>query len=161
MGWDMSGRGLMILAAMGSAALLAGAFAFQALGYAPCQMCLWQRWPHAVAIGAGALVLTGVAITLWALVGAFSALATAGIGLYHTGVERGFWEGPQSCSGGGGSLLDFSPEDLVSTEGPLGGVRCDEVAWAFAGLSMASWNALFSLGLAALWMAAVLRTRQS
>lgn len=155
----MSARQLALIAAFGSAALLGGAFIFQALGYAPCQMCLWQRWPHAVAIGAGALVLSGVAFTLWALVGALAALTTAGIGLYHTGVERGFLEGPQACSGGGGSLLDLSPEDLISTEGALGGVRCDEVAWAFAGLSMASWNAVFSLCLAALWIAALLRHR--
>ena len=44
-------------AAAGSAALLLGAFVFQALGYAPCAMCIWQRYPHAIAIGMGALLL--------------------------------------------------------------------------------------------------------
>ena len=49
-------RNLMIsLAAGGSAALLAGAFMFQMLGYPPCAMCLWQRWPHAAAILIGLL----------------------------------------------------------------------------------------------------------
>lgn len=152
----MTGRTLALLAAGGSAALLLGAYGFQALGYAPCQLCLWQRWPHGAAIVAGLLALTGVAFTLWAAAGALSALTTAGIGAYHTGVERGWWEGPQACSGGG-SLSGLTGADLLSTEGASDVVRCDEVAWAFAGLSMASWNALASLLLAGVWVAALMR----
>jgi disulfide bond formation protein DsbB len=33
-------------------------------------------------------------------------------------------------------------------------VRCDEVVWDLLGLSMASWNAIISLALAALWLSA-------
>ena len=41
----------MTLAGLGSAAMLAGAFGFQYIGgMAPCQLCLWQRWPHAAAV---------------------------------------------------------------------------------------------------------------
>ncbi len=155
----MTARTLALIAAAGSLALLLGAFAFQAAGYAPCQLCLYQRWPHGLAIGAGILVLTGTAFALWALLGALGALATAGVGLYHTGVEKGWWEGPQACSGGG-SLSGLSGADLLSTEGAAGVVRCDEVAWAFAGLSMASWNAVFSLGLAGLWITALVRAKR-
>lgn len=151
---------LIALAAGGSAALLLGAFAFQAAGYAPCSLCLWQRWPHGVAVLAGLLTLSGVATLLWVLAGALGALTTAGIGLYHTGVERGWWEGPQACSGGG-SLSGLSGAELLSTEGLSDVVRCDEVAWAFAGLSMASWNAVLSLGLAGVWIAAGFRTRRA
>lgn len=154
----MTPKQLAILAAGGSLALLVGAFAFQAAGFAPCQLCLWQRWPHAAAVVAGGLALTGVGFALWALAGALSALTTAGIGVYHTGVERGWWEGPQACSTGT-SLSGLSGEELLSTEGLSDVVRCDEVAWAFAGLSMASWNALASLALAALWVAALTRRR--
>lgn len=157
----MSAKQLALVAAFGSLALLAGAFVFQALGYAPCQMCLWQRWPHAVAVGAGALVLTGLSLSLVGVLGALSALTTAAIGLYHTGVERQILTGPQACSGSGGSLTDLSIEELLSTEGTVNVVRCDEVAWAFAGLSMASWNAVLSLALAALWVAAALRGRRA
>ena len=46
---------LIVCAALGSALLLGGAFVFQALGYAPCKMCIWQRYPHAIAIAIGAL----------------------------------------------------------------------------------------------------------
>ena len=148
----MTRRMLIALAAGGSAALLAGAFAFQHLGgMAPCELCLWQRWPHAaaIAIGAAALAL-GMGGLAWA--GAAAALATAGIGAYHTGVERKWWDGPAACSGGDmGALTSDQLFDRIMSA-PL--VRCDEVPWDMLGLSMASWNALIALALAALWIAA-------
>jgi len=156
----MTARNLMLIAAGGSLALLMGAFAFQALGYAPCKLCLWQRWPHGIAIGAGALVLVLGPLMLLGLIGALSALVTAGIGIYHTGVERGFWEGPASCSGNGSVLEGLSGNDLLSMEVENTIVMCDEVAWAFAGLSMASWNAVFSLVLVWLWVRALGATRK-
>lgn len=151
----MTRNALVLLAAGGSAALLLGAFAFQHIGgLAPCELCLWQRWPHAAAvlIGLVALALPGL---LLPLLGAAAALATAGIGLYHTGVERQWWPGPGTCSGG--VSAETSTEDLLAQilEAPL--VRCDEVAWSMAGLSMASWNAVLSLALAALWLYAATR----
>ena len=151
----MTKKNLMLLAAFGSLALLVGAYVFQALGYAPCKLCLWQRWPHGAAIGIGALVLLLGPLGLLGLAGALAALTTAGIGIYHTGVERGYWEGPTSCSGNGNSLDGLSGADLLSTDAPNTIVMCDEVAWAFAGLSMASWNALISLALAWLWFKAL------
>ena len=81
-------------------------------------------------------------------------LTTAGLGLYHTGVERGWWPGPASCSGGGAGLGGLTGAELLSTENVAPVVMCDEVAWAFAGLSMASWNALIALALALLWLRA-------
>ena len=156
----MTARRLVGLAALGSAALLLGAYAFQAAGYAPCRMCLWQRWPHMVAIGAGLAAFAlrpgqGGVLRALAVVGLLAALTTAGLGLFHTGVERGWWEGPASCTGSGG-LGGLSGDDLLSLDG-AGVVMCDEVAWAFAGLSMASWNALASLALALTWAAALAR----
>ncbi len=145
----------ILLAAGGSAVLLGGAFVFQMLGYAPCKMCLWQRWPHAVAILIGIVALKLLPNRLVAWLGAAAAAATASIGLYHTGVERDWWEGPTSCTGGGLGGLDG--EDLLSFDAP-GIVMCDEVAWQFLTLSMASWNALFSLVLAALWILAARKT---
>ena len=148
-------RTLIALAAAGSAALLLGAYAFQAAGYAPCRMCYWQRWPHlaAVALGGAALVLSGhpPAQRALAALGALAALTTAGLGLFHAGVERGWWPGPSSCTGGG--LGGLSGADLLSLDAPAP-IMCDQVSWALAGLSMASWNALLSLALAAIWLCA-------
>lgn len=148
------------LAALGSALLLGGAYVFQLLGYAPCKMCLWQRWPHGAAIVIGVVGLAGLNLRLTALLGAAAALTTAGIGIFHTGVERDWWEGPTSCSGGGAGLSGLSGESLLSVEAAPAVVMCDQVAWAFAGLSMASWNAVISLGLAAIWIFAATRPSQ-
>ncbi len=150
----LSRRQLIALATAGSAALLLGAFAFQHLGgMPPCKMCLWQRWPHgaAVLIGLAALALPGA---LLPLLGALAALITANIGGYHTGVERGWWEGPASCSGGGAGLDMGS---LLSFDAPTNVVMCDEVAWQMMGLSMASWNMIASLILVVLWIMAARR----
>lgn len=151
----MTRRDTMLFAASGSLALLAGAFAFQMLGYAPCEICIWQRWPHGVAVAAGALILLLGPAMLLGLVGVLSAFVTAGIGVYHTGIERGLWDGPASCTGSGNDLAGLSGNQLLSLDGPSGIVMCDEVAWAFAGLSMASWNAILSLGLACIWIRAI------
>ena len=149
----------MVLAGAGSAALLLGAYAFQALGYAPCKMCLWQRWPHFAAAALGIIALLYPARPV-AWLGALAALTTAGIGVFHTGVERKWWEGPTSCTGSGPGLSGLSGGDLLSTDAPRL-VMCDQVSWAFAGLSMASWNAILSLGLALVWVWAATRRRPS
>ena len=153
----MSRRSLYILlAAGGSAALLLGALGFQYLGgMAPCKLCYWQRYPHvaAVLIGLAALFLTPR--LAWA--GALAAATTSGLGLYHTGVERGWWQGPTTCSSQpiGGLSTDQLLDQIMAA--PL--VRCDEVAWQMLGLSMASWNALASAALAVIWILAARRAR--
>ena len=149
-----SARNLALIAAAGSLALLAGAFIFQAFGYAPCELCLLQRWPHLIAI----LVGGAVYLTRWrqlSWVGALAALTTALIGIYHTGIERGFWQGPTTCTSNG--VTGVSAEDLLNQilQAPL--IRCNEVAWSLFGLSMASWNAVFSFGLVILWLMAARR----
>jgi disulfide bond formation protein DsbB len=146
---------LILIAAGGSGLLLLAAFAFQHLGgMAPCKLCLWQRWPHAAAvvIGLAALAIPGRALPL---AGAFAALGTAGIGLYHTGVERDWWEGPSTCASG--PISGLSTDELMAQimAAPL--VRCDEVPWELLGLSMASWNAVASLALVAVWLLAARR----
>ena len=156
----MTRPSLILIATLGSAVLLGGAFAFQFLGgLAPCPLCLLQRWPHAAAvlIGFVALALTrsaGLQRGL-ALLGALAALTTAGLGLYHTGVERAWWQGPDTCTSGGigGVSADQLLDQILAA--PI--IRCDEVAWQMAGLSMASWNMLASLALALIWLAAARR----
>ncbi|MBT9245330.1 disulfide bond formation protein B [Gemmobacter fulvus] len=149
-------RFLVLIASGGSAALLLGALGFQYLGgLAPCPLCILQRWPHlaAVLIGALALWLGG---RLLPLLGALAALTTAGIGLFHAGVELKWWEGLQSCSSG--SIAGLSAADLLDPSKDIAAVvRCDAIAWQMFGLSMAGWNMVISLGLALVWLAAARR----
>lgn len=147
---------LAYIAAAGSAALLAGAFVFQYLGYAPCKMCIWQRYPHAVAAALGlAFLALKNRIILW--LGALAALTTSAVGMYHVGVEKQWWEGPASCSSG--SITGLSVDELMDRILAAPVVRCDEVAWELIGISMAGWNAILSLALAALWVIAALAHR--
>ena len=139
-------------AATGSAALLFGALAFQYIGgLAPCPMCIWQRWPHAIAIALGLLLLVWPARAV-ALVGALVVLAGAGIGLYHAGVEQGWWQGPDTCTAPLPGTMEASEllDRILAT--PV--VLCDEIAWEWLGISMAGWNAILSLVLAGLWLRA-------
>jgi disulfide bond formation protein DsbB len=131
------------IAATVSTLLLAGALAFQAAGYAPCEMCLWQRWPHAAAsaLGACALQLHGRPGRLLALAAAACVAASGALGAFHAGVEWRLWEGVTTCAtsvaaSGGDVLVDIMKAPMV---------RCDEPAWRLAGVSMAGYNALASL----------------
>lgn len=152
MNMNLTRQHLVASAALGSALLLAGAFFFQALGYAPCKLCLWQRYPHAAAIAIGAVAFF-VPLPILIVLGALAALATAGVGLYHVGVEQTWWEGPTSCSAGAiGSVGADALFDQIMAA-PL--IRCDEIAWQFAGLSMAGWNMVISLVFAGLWLMAL------
>ena len=147
---------LILLAAGGSAALLAGAFAFQYIGgLAPCHLCLVQRYPHGVAVAIGVLALlvpAGLLGRLLPWAGALAALTTAGYGAYHTGVERKWWAGPDTCTSG--PIGQMSAKDLLAQIQAAPVVQCDQVAWEMFTLSMASWNMLASLVLAALWVMA-------
>ncbi|WGI20293.1 disulfide bond formation protein B [Amylibacter sp. IMCC11727] len=151
----MTRQRFLLLAALGSALMLAGAFGFQYIGeLPPCKMCIWQRWPHGVAVLIG-LIGALVYHRGLALLGALAALTTAVIGLYHAGVEQDWWEGPSTCTSG--SVADVPVKDLLKQilEAPI--VRCDEIPWDLFGISMAGWNAIISFGLVALWLLAARR----
>ncbi|GGG60536.1 dihydroneopterin aldolase [Salipiger pallidus] len=149
---------LVALATAGSAAVLLGAFGFQYIGgLPPCHLCLWQRWPHAIAILIGALALA-VPGRVLPVLGALAALATAAVGVYHTGVERKWWEGPTTCTASG-DISTLSADDAINQIMGAAITRCDDVLWQFLGLSMASWNAIISVVLAGLWIAAARKSR--
>lgn len=151
----ISPRTSALLAAAGSAALLLAALGFQFLGgLAPCPLCIWQRWPHVAAVAAGVLIFALPALLRpLALLGALAMAVNAGIAFYHSGIERGWWEGPSTCSAPN-EIGSLSTEQLMAQimQAPL--VRCDEIPWSLFGLSMANWNGIASLALALLWLAA-------
>lgn len=150
----MTGSQLSLLAGAGSALLLIAALGFQAAGYAPCELCILQRWPHLAAVVIAGLVwLTGRTRAL-AVLGLIAATTATGFAIYHMGVELAWWAGPSHCSGGVGDLARLTTQDLMTRLQAAPVVRCDEVAWSFLGISMAGWNAILSAGLAGLWATA-------
>jgi disulfide bond formation protein DsbB len=154
------------LVLVGAALVILTALAFEHLGgYVPCPLCLEQRYAYYAGIPLLFLALVllsaerrGAAALVFALVG-FAFLANAGLGTYHAGAEWKYWPGPDTCSAsltplstgiGSGGLL----KDLATTRV----VRCDEAAWRMLGLSLAGWNVVACLLLAAGSLAAAVRT---
>ena len=148
----ISSENLVWIAFIGSLSLLLSAYAFEFLGnLKPCKMCLWQRWPHIGAILIGALIFYTKSKLLMRIVG-LMLLVGALIAFYHAGVELKLWEGPSTCTSG--SINNLSSTELMNKilQAPI--IRCDEVQWSFAGLSMAAWNGIFSLILSYSWLKA-------
>ncbi|SLN40289.1 Disulfide bond formation protein B [Aquimixticola soesokkakensis] len=147
---------LVTIATAGSGALLLGALGFQLAGYAPCKMCLWQRWPHALALVIGAAYFaTKSRLLCW--LGALAAASTSAIGAFHAGVEQKWWEGPTSCTGAGDALSGLAGSDLLPGSATSGIVMCDAIVWDLFGVTMAGWNFLFAGALAVIWVLAALR----
>ena len=149
------------IAAVGAAAIL-GAWFFQyGLGLKPCPLCLEQRYAYYFAIPLAVMVMLGdhVGAKRKVLIAALVAIAlgmlwNAGLGVYHSGVEWKWWPGPQECAGEFEGL--GSAGGLLKQLQSITVVRCDEAAWRFLGLSLAGYNVLISLLLAAIaaWGAA-------
>lgn len=127
-------------------ALLAGALVSQYVGgLYPCEMCHWQRWPHyvAVAIAAVALGTHGRMRRTLVLLAALSIAVSGAIGVFHAGVEYGWWPGITTCA----STVrpTGSTEDMLAQIMNAPMVRCDVPQWSVAGISLAGFNAIFSL----------------
>lgn len=148
-----------LIALLAPLLLLGGALLSQyAGGLYPCEMCMWQRWPHAAAI---VLALAGLATRgqtgtsrLFTLLAALAIAVSGAIGLFHAGVEYRWWEGVTACSvpTSGGSAQDVLDAIMAA---PL--TRCDVAPWSLFGISLAGFNALFSLGAAGLIAFCLLR----
>jgi disulfide bond formation protein DsbB len=144
------------LVAAGGAATILGAYFFQyVLGLPPCPLCLEQRIAYYVSIPLAIMLgfaaarnaprpLLGAGFAVIAL----AMLYNAGLGLFHAGVEWKWWPGPAECSGPIGDL--GAGGDILNQLQSISIVRCDEAAWRFLGLSLAGYNVLISLALAAI-----------
>ena len=128
----------------GALALILGALGFQYLAHLPpCEMCHWQRWPHIAA------AIIGLAIVpfqrkkarslAWAVV---MLVALSGlIGAYQTGMQLGILPGPDNCT--------VAHPYVMGSGAPPPEISCNAVTWSLFGLSLAGYNAIFSLLLAA------------
>ncbi len=152
---------LTLLAAAAPLAAQAGEALF---GLAPCELCLWQRWPYwAAALLALAAALLPRARPALLGLAAFAVLASAAIAGFHVGVEQGWWPSPlpgcQAPLAGGASV-----EDLLRSLAAAPTKPCDAATYLVAGLplSMAGMNLLYALGLGGgvlIWMARGVRSR--
>lgn len=153
-------------ALLASVAMLATAHAFETFGgYAPCTLCLRQREVYWTALGLAAAFMVIVRLpggprwrelTCWVLGLVF--LVGAGVAAYHAGAEWKFWPGPTACASAGGGVDAGALSDFLAGE-KVRPPACDEAPWVFAGLSMAGWNVVISLGLVLLSVMAALRER--
>lgn len=153
------GRLLALLVPVG---LLGGALGSQYLGgLHPCEMCYWQRWPHAAAIGLAALAFSGAADSqrsrMLTLLAALAIAVSGAIGVYHAGVELKIFEGITGCTATASAATTAELLDKLMKV-PL--IRCDQVQWSFLGISMAGWNAIVSLSAAAAVSVLILSRRR-
>ena len=128
-------------------ALIAGALGSQYWGgLFPCEMCHWQRWPHytAIVLAALAFVVPGTAARALVALAGIAILMSGAIGVFHAGVEYHWWQGITACTttvaSGGGNMDDLLERIMKA---PL--IRCDQAQWTLFGISLAGFNALFSL----------------
>lgn len=142
-----------LLVLLGALAAILAALGFQHLGgYAPCALCLQQRYAYYVGIPLAVVAFVlfragkpGPAAAVLALCG-LGFFFNAGLGAYHSGVEWKWWPGPESCGGGDLSAISGNLLEALKTAKP---VSCNDAPWRFLGLSFAGWNTLISLDLAA------------
>ena len=139
---------------LGALALLSGALGFQYLGgIAPCEMCHWQRWAHIAAaiVGIAGVMLAKDKARALAWIAAGCVLISGLIGLYQSGMQWGIVPGPASCSG----------QRFVLGSNVIPVVQCDVVSWQLFGLSMATYNAIFSFLIAGAASLALKRNRNA
>jgi disulfide bond formation protein DsbB len=150
-----------LFALLASLAMLGAAHGFERFGnMVPCALCLHQREAYWIAASVALVALLVARFrpepaaerALNALlVVAFAAGAT--VAGFHAGVEQKWWPGLASCAG---AALAPGTDLLAALNGPVETARCDEIPWSMFGISMAGWNMLISVGLAAISLRVVL-----
>lgn len=144
-----------LVATIGMAVIVGSALGFEYIGgYMPCHLCLLERNPYYIGIPIGVVAVLTAALRLPArltqlllLIIGILMLVGFGMGVYHAGVEWGFWAGPSSCTSTPGSATK-SAGDLLSALNTVHGPQCDQAALRILGISLAGWNAVACLVLA-------------
>jgi len=155
-------RVFMVFVLVASAVVLGTALLSQYWGgLAPCELCLLQRWPWGVAIVVSFIAtMVGSRPPLpWvALLLAVVFVVSAGLAVYHVGVEQGWFAGPTACSGAGtaADTVEALKAQILHQQP----VRCDAPAWALSGISLAGWNLLASLVMVGCCIAAFAQSRR-
>lgn len=158
---DLLASRLIALVGLGCLALIAGAWFFEiVVGLRPCKLCLEQRLPHYAAMGlalAGLVLARSPRLQGLVLLGLACLMVwSTGLGVYHAGVEWGWFAGPNDC-GGAAAPAAAGVQDFMKQLQTTRVVACTEAAWRWLGLSLAGWNALASLGLLGLALRGLVR----
>lgn len=158
-----------VLALLASAGMLAAAHGLERFMYLlPCPLCLRQRDVYWAII---AMVVVGLALwklrptprflpALNILIG-LAFLTGASVAAYHAGVEYGFWPAPSGCTTLTAAEAARIALEVSDLDRPLAIASCAEPVWYFAGLTMAGWNVLISIALAAFSFASAQRTPET
>lgn len=155
--------GAALFLAVAMVATVGSALGFQHIGgYIPCKLCYEQRMPYyagaplmLLAFASAALRWPPVLTRILLLIGGLLMAYGLYLGVYHSGVEWGWWPGPTDCGvvdtgamGNGNGVLD-----TINTVIPP---SCDRAALRIFGLSLAGWNAVACLVLGAVAFRAAL-----
>jgi len=134
-------------------ATIVAAWTFEIVGgYRPCVLCLQQRWAYYFSLPVLGLIWlrmitlkADIDVVRWGFIAVTIAMViNAGMGVYHSGVEWGWFEGPGACSSGAGlsgGLPDLSKARVIN---------CSQAQWRMFGLSFAGWNVVVSAMIAAI-----------
>lgn len=148
------GRRAALFSALGSASILSMAYFFQyVIKLLPCQLCYLERKPHMAIIALGlivALLKNPKARTVLLTVMALAALGNSGLSFFHVGVEQHWWTFESSCTTPNLATTDLESARALIFESTV--VPCDKAVWWFLGISMAGWNGIISVFMAA-WAA--------
>lgn len=144
----------VIVFVTGLAAIVA-AWGFEIIGgYIPCELCLQQRVPYYVALPITLVAIIAerfraprIIVRVLLLIVAVAFVYNAGLGVYQSGAQWGFWQGPTACTGSGVGIPSEA-KDLLAALDKARVVSCTEVTWRLLGLSFAGWNAIISAALA-------------
>lgn len=126
------------------------------LGYQPCHLCYWQRYPwwSLGLLGCLGFVLSKKflqkhihfnLVFLFLALGILLMLISAGLALFHVGVEQHWWRGLASCQASSteiGTEIDFFNNPII--------IPCDKAMLVWLGFSLSMWNFLGSLTLASI-----------
>ncbi len=146
----------VLLLAICTVSLAVAFFVEHVVGLRPCELCLTQRIPFAVGGALAGLALLPPAARLRRLlltVAALGFLVNSAIAVYHSGVERKWWA--SSCAPTESAAVDVT--DLMAAMSRPVEVRCDEPAWQWNGITIATLNIVFSGGLGLVALALIRR----
>lgn len=151
-----------VAALLAALALAVAWFAEHRLSMAPCALCLLERWPYRILLGAGLAAMLAPAriASVILLLCVLSLLAATGLSLTHLGVEQGWWPDPlPQCMAPhfhGGS---FSERLASMPRYPAKPCDAPNRLFAFLPLSMASLDLIYA-ALASGLIAAAARSRR-